>query len=132
MTDASHIARATAHPSRRVFVRDLEVMASVGIFEFEHRYEQRVRISLDLDVADTYDGASERIADVLDYSVVVRETELLVQSGHFKLIETLAERIAEKCLEDRRVLSVLVRIEKPDIMPNCRTVGIEIRRIRPL
>ena len=107
-------------------------MASVGIFEVEHRYEQRVVISLELDVADTYDGTSERITDVLDYSVVVRETEMLVQSGHFKLIETLAERIAEKCLGDRRVLAVSVRIEKPDIMPNCRTVGIEIRRVRPL
>ena len=115
---------------RRVFVRDFEVMASVGIFEVEHRYEQRIVVSLELDVNDTYDGHSEKITDVLDYSRVVSDTEQLIQSGHFKLIETLAERIAEQCLRDDRVTAITVRIEKPDIMPNCRSVGIEIHRVR--
>jgi 7,8-dihydroneopterin aldolase/epimerase/oxygenase len=115
---------------RRVFVRDLEIMASVGIFEVEQRYEQRIVVSIELDVADTYDGVSERIADVLDYSGVVNETEMLCQSTHFKLIETLAERIATQCLADARVLVATVRIEKPDIIPGCRVVGIEIRRHR--
>lgn len=116
--------------ARRVFVRDLEIMASVGIFEVEKRYEQRIIVSLDLEVDDTYDGMSDRIEDVLDYSRVVHETELIVQSRHFKLVETLAERVAEKCLADRRVQAVNVRIAKPDIMPNCKSVGIEIRRMR--
>lgn len=113
---------------RRVFVRDMEIMASVGIFEVEKRYEQRIILSLDLDVTDNYDGTSENIHDVLDYSRVVRDTELLIQSNHFKLIETLAEQIAAQCLSDTRVVQAIVRIEKPDIMPGCRSVGIEIRR----
>ena len=40
-------------PARRVFVRDLEIMASVGIFEIEKRYEQRVVVSIELDVHST-------------------------------------------------------------------------------
>ena len=113
---------------RRVFVRDLEIVASVGVYEVELHYEQRVMISVELKVADTYDGASEKLADVLDYGALVGTIERLTQSGHFKLIETLAERIAELCLADRRVLSALVRIEKPDVLPSCRSVGIEIER----
>jgi dihydroneopterin aldolase len=113
---------------RRVFVRDLEVMASVGVFEVEKRYEQRVVVNIDLAVTDTYDGRSERLADVLDYGAVVSEVERIVAARHFALIETLAERIADACLADPRVRSASVRIEKPDIMPNCRSVGIEIRR----
>ena len=115
---------------RRVFVRDLEILASVGIFEVEQRYEQRIIIALDLEVSDSYDGKSERIADVLDYSIIVRDVELIAQSRHFKLIETLAECIAESCLANPAVLTATVRVEKPDIMPNCRSVGIEIRRHR--
>ena len=130
MPDTSHIEQKSARPSRRVFVRDLEIMASVGIYEIEKRYEQRIIVALDLEVADTYDGKSERIGDVLDYSVIVRDAELIAQSSHFKLIETLAERIAEHCISDPRVVTVTVRIEKPDIMPSCRSVGIEIRRGR--
>ncbi len=119
-----------AKPPRRVFVRDLEILASVGIFEVEVRYEQRIIVGLEVDVIDSYDGVSERIGDVYDYGKLVRDTEMLCQSRHFKLIETLAEAIASQCLADARVLAVAVRIEKPDIMTNCRAVGIEIKRGR--
>ena len=117
-------------PPRRVLVRDLEIMASIGVFEVEHRYEQRIVVNLDLRVRDDYDGKSERIADVVDYGALVAGVEQVVQSRHFKLVETLAERIAENCLADTRVLSVIVRLEKPDILPSCKAVGIEIERRR--
>lgn len=93
------------------------------------RYEQRI-VALEVDVIDSYSGVSERIGDVYDYGKLVRDTEILCQSRHFKLIETLAEAIAGQCLADTRVLAVAVQIEKPDIMTNCRAVGIEIRRSR--
>jgi dihydroneopterin aldolase len=113
-----------------VVVRDLELMASVGIFEVEQRYEQRVVVNLTLDVTDTYDGVSERLADVLDYGRLVAEVERIIASRHFMLIETLAERLAEACLADPRVLRARVGVEKPDILPNCHSVGIEIERQR--
>ena len=99
-----------------MFVRDLEIVASVGVLEHEKRYEQRIIISADLLVRDDYDGVSDRLTDVLDYSKVVDGIARLVQGEHVNLIETLAERIASQCLADRRVESVRVRIEKPDVM----------------
>lgn len=135
--DVAHTPRQNTAPSpqnaklpRRVFITNLEILASVGVFEIEHRYEQRVIVSLELNVDDTYDGKSERLSDVVDYSELARATEAITQSGHFKLIETLAERIAEMGLKDHRVRDIRVRIEKPDIMPRCRSVGIEITRHR--
>src|SRR5215510_8479348 len=86
---------------RHVFVRDLEIVASVGILEHEKRYEQRIIVSADLAVRDDYDGVSDRLADVLDYSKVVDDIAKLVQSEHVNLIETLAERIARQCLADK-------------------------------
>jgi dihydroneopterin aldolase len=53
-----------------------------------------------------------------------------VAQGHVHLGETLAERIASACLADERVTGVRVRIEKPDIIPNARSVGVEIERLR--
>src|SRR6185295_16082462 len=88
---------------RRVFVRDLEIVASVGVFEREKRYEQRIVISADLFVRDDYDGVSDRVADVVDYGRVVDAIARLAQSEHVNLLETLAERIADQCLTDHRV-----------------------------
>ena len=117
-------------PLRRVFVRDLELMASVGVYEMEKRYEQRLVVSLDLWVLDDYDGRSDALGDVLDYAAVVARVRAIVETGHTNLLETLAERIATACLADARVETVVVRLEKPDIVPGCRNVGIEIVRRR--
>ena len=122
---------ADAEPDiRRVFVRDLEIVTSVGVYEVEKRYEQRIFVSIDLEVRDDYDGVSDRLAVVLDYAKVVEKLELIAQERHVHLIETLAERFAAGCLEDGRVLGARVRIEKPDVLPACRAVGIEIVRRR--
>src|SRR5262245_20592869 len=115
---------------RRVFVHDLEIVASIGVHEHEKRYEQRVLISADLWVRDDYDGVSDRLADVLDYSKVLDDIVSLAQSEHVNLNETLAERIARQCLSDSRVERVRVSIAKPDVTRSCRSMGIEIERER--
>lgn len=127
---ASGPQAALSRSPRRVFIRDLELMASVGIFEIEKRYEQRIVVSVELDVIDDYDGYSDRLDSVLDYAGIVATVRSIVESAHFNLIETLAERIAESCIGDARVLVARITIEKPDVLPGCRTVGISIDRRR--
>lgn len=120
----------TRRSSRRVFVNRLELMASVGIFEVERRYEQRIHVSVDLDVIDSYDGVSDRLDDVLDYGSVIETVREIVAQRHFNLLETLAERIADACLLDPRITTARIAIAKPDIVPGCAEVGIAIERQR--
>jgi dihydroneopterin aldolase len=129
-TGAGVGSEARAHRLRRLFVRDLETVGSIGVHEHEKRYEQRILISADLWVRDDYDGTSDRLADVLDYGKVVNDIVMLAEREHVNLIETLAERIARQCLSDARVERVRVRIEKPDVARSCKGVGIEIERER--
>ncbi len=121
---------ASARGRRHVFVHRLELMASVGVYEVERRYEQRIVVSVDLDVVDDYDGVSDRLEDVLDYSAIVDAMRQVVGERHFHLIETLAERAAEACLADPRVERLRIAIEKPDVVPGCAGVGIAIERAR--
>ena len=126
MTAAAEPGRAL----RRVFVDDYELIGSVGVYEHERRYEQRIVVSLVLDVVDAYDGRSDDLAGVYDYDHAIKAVRQTVESGHFNLLETLAERIAETCLLDPAVTGIRVRIAKPDVLIACRAVGIEIARGR--
>ena len=126
LDDGSQSSRST----RRVLVSGLELIGSIGIYEHEKRYEQRIIVSLELVVHDDYDGRSDRIGDVYDYDEAIGTVKRAVAAGHVNLLETLAERIAEGCLANTSVSIVTVRIEKPDILPECRAVGIEIERRR--
>lgn len=119
-----------ARPRRKVFVSDLEVVASIGVYEHEHRYVQRVLVSLEIEVRDTYDGHSDNLQHVYDYDEAINAVQVTLEEEHINLIETAAERIAERCLENAAVHAIKVRIEKPDVMTSCRAVGIEIERRR--
>ena len=120
----------TAVRVRTVFVDDYELIGSVGVYEHERRYEQRIVVSLRLAVSDRYDGASDELDGVWDYDLAIRAIRDTVDSGHFNLLETLAEKIAAACLDDPAIFSVRVRIAKPDVLIACKAVGIEIERQR--
>ncbi len=115
---------------RHVFVRDLVLQASIGVYPIEHEGKQRIRLNLDLAVAD--EGAGRDVLSrVVDYEAVANKARALVASGHVKLVETLAERIADAVLADPRILCVRVRVEKLDVFADAESVGIEIERVRP-
>lgn len=116
---------------RRTFVHDLEVVASVGVYQHEQHFEQRIIISIDLEICDRYDGHSDRLDDVFDYVHAIRAARQVAESRHFNLIETLGEQIAEACLDHADVLVARVKVEKPDVLDYCRSVGIEIQRQKP-
>jgi 7,8-dihydroneopterin aldolase/epimerase/oxygenase len=117
-------------PQRRVFIRDLELTASIGVHPEEKAKPQRIRLNIDLSVRDTQGDIADDIRNVVSYEAVIERIERIVAEGHVHLVETLAERIARSCLTDDRVISARIRVEKPDIIPNAKSVGVEIERRR--
>ncbi len=109
----------SADAVNRCFVRDLVLDALVGVYEHERAQPQRVRLSLDLTLAGP--GLSGE-----DAAATARE---VIAEGHVTLLETMAERIAERCLSDARVRRAVVRVEKLDVFPDA-VVGVEIERSR--
>jgi dihydroneopterin aldolase len=124
-----HVASGKAR-LRHVFVKDLKVDALIGIYPEEKTTPQKIIVNIDLSVKEGKDPLSDDIKNVVSYEIVVRKVEEIVAAGHVGLAETLAERIAAACLRDKRVMAARVRIEKPNVIPNARSVGIEIERLR--
>jgi 7,8-dihydroneopterin aldolase/epimerase/oxygenase len=116
-------------PHRRVFIRDLELEAFIGVNAHEKVKPQRILIGIELLVREEGEIADD-IRNVVSYSTVIERIKRIVAQGHVHLVETLAERIAQDCLADDRVVSARIRVEKPDIIPNAASVGVEIERRR--
>jgi 7,8-dihydroneopterin aldolase/epimerase/oxygenase len=121
---------------RLVFLRDLVVMASIGIYPREHESRQRVCINITLAVEDETLRAGEMVGPdelrrVVDYEKLANTARELATTGHNKLVETLAERIASACLSDERVRAACVRVEKLDVFPDAFSAGVEVQRRRP-
>ncbi len=126
---------------RRMFIRDLVLDAAIGVYAHEHGRTQRIRINLDLAIGDqaALPGARhlsrpgvgrDDLARVVDYEQIVIATRATVAAGHVQLVETLAERLAEICLADARVVAARVMVEKLDVFPDAASAGVEIERRR--
>ncbi len=112
---------------RHVFVRQLKLMASIGIHP--HERAQKQTIAIDVNVAVKEQGVSpSQISEVVCYETLCRQIKDLVNAGHIELVETLAEDIARTILRDHRILMVRVSVEKPDAIAEAAAVGIEIER----
>jgi 7,8-dihydroneopterin aldolase/epimerase/oxygenase len=118
---------------RVVFVRGLELRASLGVHPHEKAAAQRVVIDVELAVRDEAapSGVGEDdLRRTVDYAAVVRAATAIVAEGHTLLVETLAEKIARAALVDPRVARARVSVEKPDAFTEAAGVGAIIERMR--
>jgi dihydroneopterin aldolase len=115
-----------------VSIRDLSVPAVIGVHDWEREIEQTLVFSVDI-VPATADvrqaAASDDLADALDYSAVASTIAAVVREGKFHLIETAADRVAERLLADFPVAWLRLEVRKP-ITAGAYTAAITIERTR--
>lgn len=121
------IADAQKH-IRHVFVRDLVLDARIGVYNHERGGAQRIRINLDLSVAEPNHAIGDDLREVVCYEAVINDAKAVIAEGHINLVETMAEKIAARVLTRGGTLAVRVRIEKLDVIAEAESVGIEIER----
>ncbi|MGB8839941.1 MAG: dihydroneopterin aldolase [Aliidongia sp.] len=123
---APRVALIPGH--RRVFIRDLVMLCSIGVHAHEHDAKQRIRLNLDLDAVEDARPLDDDLRNVVCYDEIISAVRRIVDAGHVELIETLAERIASACLGDPRIRRARVQIEKLDVYASVASVGIAIER----
>lgn len=114
-------------PADLVSVRDLAVAAVIGVHEWEREITQTLVFSVDL-AADVRRAArNDDLADALDYSAVARTIASVVEQGRFRLIETAAERVADRLLAEHPVTWLRLEVRKP-IASGGYTAAVTIER----
>jgi 7,8-dihydroneopterin aldolase/epimerase/oxygenase len=114
-------------PLDLIHVRDLVLNCRIGIYDEEQGVDQRVRFTVEVSVYPSPSPKMDQIKDVICYGSIVEGIQKIIDEGHINLVETLAERIAEFCLNDRRAAKVRVLVEKLDRVPGA-ALGVEIER----
>lgn len=129
-SEVSPLPRNASAPRRKVFVRDLELSAFIGVYDSEQGVLQPIRINLEIEVIEPSDPVGDRLEDVVCYNKLTQGIKAIIDSGHIKLVETLAERIAELALSHAMVDTVTVRVEKPNAILEAAAAGVEILRTK--
>lgn len=116
---------------RRLFLRDYEVWINIGVHDFEKKGEQRVKINVDLYIPLALSTPThDKLDEVVDYDFIRREIGVRVAQGHIHLQETLADDVLARLLSHPKVRAARVSTEKPDVYPDCESVGVEVFGIK--
>ncbi len=114
----------------RIFIRDMVIRCVIGVDEVERREKQDVVVQIELQADLRKAGRTDELADSVDYSALKKRILQATESSQYRLIEALAQRIADECLRDERIECVRIAVEKPGALRFARTVGVEIVRRR--
>lgn len=113
-----------------VFIEELAIECVVGVHAWERVSRQRLLVSLSVETDFAEAAAGDDIRSACDYVALSETARRVAQGGRYKLLETLAEAIAEAVLTVPEVDRIGVRIAKPAALRRARAVGVQITRSR--
>ena len=112
----------------RIFLSEMKIDTTVGIWEWEKRIKQQVIIDIEMSADIKKAAATDQIEDTLNYKAVAKSVRKLVEESSFQLVETMAEKISELVIGEHNVSWVRVKVNKPGAIRGSKGVGIIIER----
>jgi len=112
----------------RILIEGLEVRTVIGIYDWEREIRQSVRLDMEMAWDISRAGASDAIADTLDYKAVSKRLIAFVEGSSFGLIEALAEACARIVLEEFHVPWMRLKMSKPGAVRGSENVAVVIER----
>jgi dihydroneopterin aldolase len=126
--EARAAATADDQPLNRISLRDYVVEVEIGAFQAERGHTQRICFNIVVEVTPLADPIEDDVDRILSYDRVTEAIAIELAAERLNLLETLAERIAERVLREPQARRIFVRIEKLDRGPGA--LGVEIVRAR--
>ena len=116
----------------RIELHGIAAFGHHGVLPHEQELGQTfiVDVALELDLAPA--GASDDLADTVDYGALSGDLAAVVTDERYDLIERLATRLAEVCLARASVTAVTVTVHKPHapVPVTLSDVAVTVRRTR--
>lgn len=122
------VASASADPRDRISLRDHVVEVEIGAFQQERGTTQRIQFNIVVEVRPQPQPLDDDVDKILSYDRLTEAIAAELSAERLNLLETLAERVAERILAEPQAMRAFVRIEKLDRGPG--KLGVEIVRSR--
>lgn len=112
----------------RVFIEGLEVITTIGVYDWEKEIQQKLVLDLELAHDNRPAASTDDIKLALDYASLSSRVTEYVQTHHFELVETVAENVAALIRDEFGVPWLRLKLHKPGAVVNARSVGVQIER----
>ena len=111
-----------------IFLHDLRIDTTIGIYDWERRIRQTIILDLEMATDAARAAATDRIEDALDYKAIAKRVIEFVSGSEFQLVETLADRVAGLVREEFAVPWVRLRLNKKHAIRGATDIGVVVER----
>ena len=109
--------------NKKIIIKDLILLLSVGIHLFEKQKKQRVKLNIEI---TTDPNLKPDIKSIVNYESIKNDIKKLNKKTHFELLESLSESIFDEIFKSKKIKKIKLKIEKLDIIKETTSVGIEV------
>ena len=112
---------------RKIVIKDLILLISVGIHQFEKLKKQKVKFNIEI---TTDPNLKPDITTIVNYESVINDIKRLTKRSHFELLESLSEAIFDEIFKNKKIRKIKLKIEKLEIIKETTSVGIEVTKTK--
>ena len=113
--------------NKKIIIKDLVLLISVGIHQFEKLKKQKVKFNIEI---TTDPNLKSDIKTIVNYENVINDIKRLTKKIHFELLESLSDSIFDEIFKNRKIKKIKLKIEKIEIIKETTSVGIEVIKTR--
>ena len=113
--------------NKKIIVKDLILLLSVGIHQFERLKRQKVKFNIEI---TTDPNLKPDIKTIVNYESIINDIKRLTKKTHFELLESLSEVIFDEIFKNKKIKKIKLKIEKLDIIKETTSVGIEVTKTK--
>ncbi len=109
--------------NKKIIVKDLILLLSVGIHQFEKAKKQKVKFNIEI---TTDPNLKPDIKTIVNYESIINDIKKITRKTHFELLESLSESIFDEIFKNKKIKKIKLKIEKLEIIKETSSVGIEV------
>ena len=113
--------------NKKIIVKDLILLLSVGIHQFEKLKRQKVKFNIEI---TTDPNLKSDIKSIVNYESVINDIKKLTKKSHFEFLESLSESIFDRIFRNKKINKIKLKIEKLEIIKETTSVGIEVTKTK--
>nr|BET44588.1 MAG: bifunctional dihydroneopterin aldolase/7,8-dihydroneopterin epimerase [Candidatus Aschnera chinzeii] len=111
-----------------IYIKKLRISTIIGIYEWEQHIKQKLFIDIKFKINSIKAGKSDNISDTVDYADITNLIIQHIEIKKFKLIECVAEEVANIILQHTASMWVQIIVYKPFAIIQAKYVSIKIER----
>ena len=97
----------------KIYIKNLFIDCEIGVYDEERGCTQPICLDIELSTNLGTSSQTDNLSDTVDYFELTSKIVADVKKSQFQLVESLAEHVANICLQEQKISSVNITLKKP-------------------